>query len=165
MSEIIYKKIIELLDKENADYRILEHKAGGKCEDVSRIRGNKIEEANKALIVRAKNSVGKHYFLLALRADQKADFSKIGDYNDIHMCDPAKVEELTGCIVGSVPPFSFNEELKVIADPLLLKNEYFWFNAGLLDVSVYLKTEDYLRIVKPEIKSISIVKDIIWLLI
>ena len=161
MSQVIYQKIIDLLDKENAKYEVLEHKSEGKCEDVSKIRGNKIEEANKALIVRAKGNGEKCYFLLALRADQKADFAKLGDYNDVRMCDPAKVEELTGCVIGSVPPFSFNEELEVIVDPLLLKNEYFWFNAGLLDKSIHLRTEDYLRIVKPEIKSISQARQVI----
>ncbi|MEI6462532.1 MAG: YbaK/EbsC family protein [bacterium] len=155
MSQVIFNKIVELLEKEHANYEVLEHIPEGRCEEICKIRGHKLEEANKALVVRAKTSQGKKYFLLALRADQRADFEKVGQFSDIRLSDPAKVLELTDCELGSVPPFSFNENLKLVVDPLLLENEFFWFNAGLLTKSIHLKTEDYIRITKPEIKDIS----------
>ena len=34
-----------------------------------------------------------------------------------------KAQELTGCVMGAVPPFSFNEQLQVLADPLIQENE------------------------------------------
>jgi len=156
MSQENFEQINNLLQKEKADYEVMEHAAEGRCQEVSDLRGNKLEEANKALVVRAKISKKKkRYFLLALRADQNADFSKIGDFKDVRLCNPEKVKELTGCEVGAVPPFSFHEDLEVIVDPKLLENEMFWFNAGLFDKSIHLNSKDYVRIVKPEIKDIA----------
>lgn len=155
MSQAVYEKIIELLDREKADYTVLEHAPEGNCEAVSKLRASNLSEANKALVVRTKGATGKNYFLLALRADQKADFNKIGDYTDVRLCEPEKLEELTECVFGSIPPFSFNNDLNLIVDPILLKNVYFWFNAGLLEKSIRIKTDDFLRIVKPVVKDVS----------
>ena len=59
---------------------------------------------------------------------------------------------LTDCVFGSVPPFSFHEELQLIADPsLLARYAELAFNAGLLDHSIILNTRDYERIVQPRL--------------
>ncbi len=157
MSEKIFNRIIELLDEGEADYRSLEHETEGRCQEVSDLRGNLITEANKALVIRAKRtkkSKQKDYFLLALRADTDADFSKIGPYEDIRLCQAEKVLELTDCIPGTVPPFSFHPELQIIVDPLLLENERFWFNAGMFKRSICLNSQDYVRLTNPIIRNI-----------
>ena len=160
MSKSTFMNILDLLEQGNAQYKVLEHAPEGRCADVSKLRGNKIAEANKALVVRTKGPKGKEYFLLALRADHNSDFDKLGNYRDVRLCNPEKVKLLTDCVIGSVPPFSFHPDLKIVVDPLLLKNDSFWFNAGLLDKSICLRTKDYIRLVKPEIKDISSEKQI-----
>lgn len=156
MATPVFQQLRGLLDANGARYRVLEHIPEGRCADVSAIRGNKLEEANKALVVRAKRAAERRYFLLCLRADQRADFKALKGYDDVRLCTPAEVERLTGCVPGCVPPFSFHPELSVIADPLILKNDMFWFNAGRLDASIQLSSEDYVRIVQPEIRTIAL---------
>ena len=62
------------------------------------------------------------------------------------------MDELTGCVFGAIPPFSFHPNLKLVADPLLFErfNEIA-FNAGMLEKSVIMDTKDYLRIARPEL--------------
>lgn len=49
-------------------------------------------------------------------------------------------------------PFSFHPNLKLIADPLLFERfEELAFNAGTLERSIILNTEDYQRIAAPSL--------------
>ena len=64
--------------------------------------------------------------------------------------------EMTGCVMGAVPPFSFREDLAVFVDPACKENEEVVFNAGRLDRSIFIKFADYERITKPEYVKISI---------
>jgi len=60
------------------------------------------------------------------------------------------LKELTGCERGEIPPFSFNDELNIIFDPELLKNKEITFNAGRLDRSIFISSDDYRKILKNE---------------
>jgi Ala-tRNA(Pro) deacylase len=53
-----------------------------------------------------------------------------------------------------VLPFSYDERLELIADPALLDCGELYFNAGRLDRSVALASEDYLRLAGPRIARI-----------
>ncbi|RPJ28152.1 MAG: YbaK/prolyl-tRNA synthetase associated domain-containing protein, partial [Chloroflexi bacterium] len=67
-----------------------------------------------------------------------------------------KAQELTGCVIGAIPPFSFSDQLQVLADPLIQENEEVVFNAGRLDRSIFMKLDDYLRIAKPQLVKIAL---------
>ena len=67
-----------------------------------------------------------------------------------------KAEALTGCVTGAIPPFSFNPELQLLADPLLTENEEVVFNAGRLDRSIFMRADDYIRIARPQMIPISL---------
>ena len=59
--------------------------------------------------------------------------------------------ELTGCEIGAIPPFSFNPDLCLLVDPSLReRHEEIVFNAGRLDASILLNTEDYFRLAAPD---------------
>ncbi len=48
--------------------------------------------------------------------------------------------------------FSFHPSLKLVADPLLFERfDEIAFNAGLLEKSIVMDTQDYLRIAQPEL--------------
>jgi Ala-tRNA(Pro) deacylase len=64
-------------------------------------------------------------------------------------------EKLAGSVAGTVLPFSFSPNLKLVVDPELLKNEEIYFNAARLDRSMALKTKDYIAITEPRIEKIA----------
>lgn len=51
---------------------------------------------------------------------------------------------------------SFNDQLQVLADPLVQQNEEVVFNAGRLDRSIFMKLDDYIRIAKPQVVQIAV---------
>jgi Ala-tRNA(Pro) deacylase len=58
--------------------------------------------------------------------------------------------------MGSVPPFSFNPQVRLVVDPALVERfAEIAFNAGRLDRSIVLDSADYVRIARPALHSLS----------
>lgn len=61
------------------------------------------------------------------------------------------MDDLTDCVFGAIPPFSFHDDLILIADPSLMERyEELAFNAGTLEVSIILNAQDYAQIASPQ---------------
>ncbi len=155
----LYSQLITLLDQHGAKYRLIDHKPEGRTEIVSPMRGNKLSQAAKCMVLIVK--IGKKetkYVLGVVPGDAKIDFEAIralmnASYVSFASADIA--EDLAGSVVGTVLPFSFNPKLILIVDPSLLENAEIFFNAARLDRSMALKTDDYVSITKPRIENIA----------
>ena len=100
---------------------------------------------------------GRIYVLAVFAADHKTDLKRLAEGlggTKASLVSPDEVGDLTDCVIGSVPPFSFHDKLLLIADPSLFgRFEEIAFNAGLLDHSIILNAQDYARIAAPHIVS------------
>ena len=156
----IHEQLRALLDKEGAMYRVIEHEAEGRTEMIAKIRGNKIEQSIKSIVVQARLSKKENIYCLAnVPGDCRIDFEEIRNYynaDSVAFAAREKAQELTGCVIGAIPPFSFNDQLQVLADPLIQENEEVVFNAGRLDRSIFMKLDDYVRIAKPQLIKIAL---------
>lgn len=150
-----HQRLIALLSEQGAHYRVVEHEATGKCEAVSEIRGTDLGQGAKALVCKVKGNGVKQHVLAILAADQQADLSQLASHfggSKASLASPAEVDELTACVFGAIPPFSFHPDLTLVADPLLFERfDEIAFNAGLLEKSVIMSSKDYLRIAQPEL--------------
>jgi len=142
-----------LLDAEEAEYRVIEHEAEGRTEHIAKIRGNRIEQSIKSIVLQVRLSKKQNVYCLAnVPGDCRIDFTGVKRHfeaSSAAFAKPEKAQELTGCVVGAIPPFSFSDQLSVLADPLIRENEVVVFNAGRLDRSIMMKLDDYIRIAKP----------------
>lgn len=149
-----HQRLLDLLALEGARFRVISHEAVGKCEAVSEIRGTALGQGAKALVCKVKGNGVNQHVLAILPADQQADLSRLATFLGglrASLASPAEVDALTGCVFGAIPPFSFHPQLKLVADPLLFaRYSEIAFNAGVLDKSIILNTDDYLRIAQPE---------------
>ena len=156
----IHEQLRTLLDKEGAVYRVLEHESEGRTEVITQIRGNRIEQAIKSMVVQVRMSKKENlYYLANVPGDCRVDFDAIkARFNaaGIGMAPREKAEALTGCVIGSIPPFTFNEKLGLLADPMIKENDEVVFNAGSLEKSIFMKMEDYFRIANPQVVSIAL---------
>ncbi len=150
----IHQQLCTLLDREGVDFRVIEHEAEGRTEFITKIRGNRIEQAIKSMVVQVRMTKKENrYYLANVPGDCRVDFDAIKTHfnaDSIGMAAREKAELLTGCLIGSIPPFSFNDQLGVLADPRIMENEEVVFNAGSLEKSIFMKMEDYFRIVNPQ---------------
>ena len=156
----IHKQLCDLLDQDGATYRVLEHEPEGRTEMIAKIRGNRIEQSIKSIVVQVRINRKENIYCLAnVPGDCRIDFDGIRNYfnaDSVAFASRDKAQELTGCVIGAIPPFSFSDQLQILADPLIQANEEVVFNAGRLDRSIFMKLDDYLRIAKPQMVKIAL---------
>ncbi|OUT10926.1 hypothetical protein B9N62_08005 [Campylobacter concisus] len=151
MSEQIFNKIHDLLSKNGAKFRVIEHESAKTSEEVAKIRGTKMSQGAKALVCSVKGAneekfrqifkdenvlddllsdekpvmkAGKIYLLAVLPADEQADLDALAqkfDGKKASLASPEEVTALADCVFGSVPPFSFHKNLHLVVDESLLE--------------------------------------------
>jgi Ala-tRNA(Pro) deacylase len=156
---MMFDKINTLLLKNAARFRVVRHIAAGKSEEIAAIRGNDIARSAKAMLLKIKNKNKSEQHVLAVlpgncQLDNKALLKQL---NAKSVSMEKNVELVTGCVSGSVPPFSFNELIPLFVDQRIahLEGGEIAFNAGELTCSIFLDLQDYLRVTQPTIASFS----------
>jgi len=154
MSSTVFDQLCGLLDSHSARFRLVTHPSAGRSEEVAPLLGTPLGQGAKALVCHLKKPQSKAYVLAVLAADLQADLNKLAaalGYNKASLASPAEVMTLTGCVPGSIPPFSFHPQLKLVLDPQIIERfDEIAFNAGSLECSIILNTQDYLTITRPE---------------
>ena len=51
----IHQRLCDLLDREKAAYRVVEHAPEGRTEFIARIRGNRLDQAIKSIVVQVRH--------------------------------------------------------------------------------------------------------------
>lgn len=151
---MVFDRLVQLLDSQGAAYRVLEHPAEGKSDEVARIRGTAPGQGAKAMLCKTKNAAqGEHWVLAVLPGDQKLDFRRLATALGLPKMTLASADEATlqtGCVIGAIPPFSLAEHIALVVDPGLVTHYgEIAFNAGRLDRSIVLNSADYVRIAQP----------------
>lgn len=154
-----YTQLIDLLDRHGASYRLIDHPPEGRTEVVSPLRGNRLSQASKCIILMVK--IGKkvtRYVLGVVPGDARVDLNAVrvllgGTY--VAFASSETAERLAGSVAGTILPFAFHPDLELIVDPSLLENEELYFNAARLDRSLALKTTDYVALAKPRLERIA----------
>lgn len=158
MSEI-HEQLRLLLEKEGATFRVIEHEPEGRTEVIARIRGNRIEQSIKSMVLQIRLNRKENIYCLAnVPGDCRIDLEGVKKYfnaDSVAFAKRDKAQELTGCVIGAIPPFSFSDQLQLLADPLIQQNDEVVFNAGRLDRSIMMKLNDYIRIAQPKLVPIA----------
>lgn len=159
MASDVFDRLVALLSEAQAKFRVIEHEAEGRSEKISVIRGNRPEQAAKAMVLDVRGGGGGRRNVLAiLPGSAKLDFAAVAQVFEARKCgfaSPESAQALTGCVMGAVPPFSLNPDLSVVVDEELLANETLFFNAGRLDRSMELDTKDWIAVAKPRVARIA----------
>ncbi|MCC6298788.1 MAG: YbaK/prolyl-tRNA synthetase associated domain-containing protein [Anaerolineales bacterium] len=155
----IHEQLCTLLNNEGAVYRVIEHEPEGRTELIAKIRGNRIEQSIKSMTLQVRLTRKENIYCLAnVPGDCRIDFEGVKRHfnaDSVAFAARDKAQALTGCVIGAIPPFTFSDQLHVLADPLIQQNEEVVFNAGRLDRSIFMKLDDYLRIAKPQLVPIA----------
>ena len=144
------------LEKNNADYEILKHKAASTSKESAIFRNSPEGAGAKALVIITKH---KLLNMLVLPGNKKLD-NKLAKQKmmvkSFRFLTSDELLETTGLKAGEVPPFGSLYGLTTFCDQQLLTNEYLYFNICSRTDSVKLKTSDYLRIEQPKVHEFSL---------
>ena len=150
----LHSRLCALLIREGAVFRVVEHVPEGHTELIAAIRGNRLEQAIKSIVVQVRISRKENRYCLAnVPGDRRVDLEAIRLHFGVAGVGIAireKAEALTECVIGAIPPFSFNADLLLLADPLIKLNREIVFNAARLDRSIFMRLDDYARIANPQ---------------
>lgn len=137
----VYERLIGLLDSCGAEYRLIHH-----C-GVAALGGRLRAQPVRCVLVH--NGL-RGLVLAVVRDDQQVVLSTRDSYATMETA-----EELTGCPVGTLVPFSFRPDLALVMDRDLLMAQEILFPAARQDVSIALNTSDYLRFAAPRVARIA----------
>jgi Ala-tRNA(Pro) deacylase len=155
----VFARLVRLLTEAGAKFRVIEHEAEGRSEAISAIRGNRPEQAAKAMVLDVRGGGGGRRSVLAiLPGNARLDFAAVAQAFDARkagFASPDSAQQVTGCVMGSVPPFALNPDLGIVVDEDLLRNETLFFNAGRLDRSMELDTRDWIAVARPKVARIA----------
>ncbi|GAA4321180.1 YbaK/prolyl-tRNA synthetase associated domain-containing protein [Pigmentiphaga soli] len=150
----MFEELERLLTARGARFRTIEHPPAGKSDEVARIRGTEPGQGAKAMLCKSKDDPPR-FILAVLPGDRKLDFRKLAQalgLKKVTMASPEEATRETGCAIGAIPPFSFSPQIELVADPGLVRAyREIAFNAGRLDRSMVLDSQDYLAIASPRL--------------
>ena len=159
MAGEVVDQLVTVLTEAKAKFRVIEHEAEGKSQAISAIRGNRPDQAAKAMVLDVRGGGGgKRPVLAILPGSRKLDFAAVASVFEAKKCgfaSPDTAQELTGCVMGAVPPFALNPSLSIVVEEDLLANDTLFFNAGRLDRSMELDTRDWIAVAKPRVARIA----------
>jgi Ala-tRNA(Pro) deacylase len=154
-----FDRIVALLNEAKAKFRVIEHEPEGRSDKISVIRGNRPEQAAKAMVLDVRGGGGgRRHVLAILPGNRKLDFDAVASLLEARkagFASPQTAEALTGCAMGAVPPFSLSPDLAIVVDEDLLVNDTLYFNAGRLDRSMELDTRDWIAVARPRVARIA----------
>lgn len=164
----MFDKIVTYLNQENIEHKVIEHEAETESakiiEILSRELGEEItlSKAAKSLLILSSSQSQDSYNLVVLPGDETIDFkllAQILGIKKVKLAPLDKIEEVTTCKVGTVPPFPLfpNPNIPFMVDhSLVSKNRggYIFLTPGRPDRSILLKIEDYIRIVSPRLVNV-----------
>lgn len=158
MGRDVFEKIRVFLDGRGVEYEHLTHGHVHSSHEAAKIRGNSVEQAAKAIILKVRKKEGAEFVQCILPGHKKIDLKRLKailGVKNAGLASADEVLEVTGCTVGSVPPLGFLFGLKVYADTSLSEQKTIVFSAGTHNDSIKLESEDFIRAVKPDMKDFS----------
>lgn len=154
-AENIRNEIIHQLRSKNIEFEHKTHEPTPTSEDSARVRGIKMEEGIKALILKGKNSKKNYQFNIPahLKVDMKAVAQIVGEKCEFE--NPAIILERFGLQVGGVPPFGNLLNLDNYFDEDIFSEPNAAFNCGLATESIIMQSKDLLQIADPKLGKFS----------
>jgi Ala-tRNA(Pro) deacylase len=155
----IYTKLIDLLDSHGVRYQLIDHPPEGRTHLASKLRGHALPQAAKCMVVEVEFAGrGSEYILAVVPGHTRVDLEAVramrGGSHAV-LAPRAIAERMAGSVSGSIVPFSFHDNLRLVADPSLASAEKLYFNAGRLDRSVAIRASDYFSLAGPCIESVA----------
>ena len=145
-------KIKNKLDESGCKYKVIEHDSVSTCREAASVRGTKVEQGAKALIL-----IGDKKPLMAvLSCADKVSFRKLKKIlivKDLRMASKEEVKEITSVEIGAVPPWGSLVNIRTYVDERLIANKEIVYNAGDHCLSIMMNTNDYLELEKPVVSN------------
>ena len=151
---VVFEKIKNALAMEKMEFEVLEHKPVYTSKEAAEVRGTQLKQGTKALILRTDEG----FMQAVVSGAKEIDIDKLQKmtlFKKLELADAKEIRNVTGCNIGSVPPFGNFFGLKVYFDKSVVENDIVAFNAGSHTRSIKMKARDLVQIVNPVVGEFS----------
>lgn len=139
------ERLEQWLREAGVAFEVIAHAPAHTSEDAARVRGTRLRQGAKALVVRAEERFVLCVLPADLRADNAALRALVGT-RKLRFATREELHRLTGCEPGAVPPFGNLFGLPVLLDEALCANERVVFSAGSHGRSITMRCADLVRL-------------------
>jgi Ala-tRNA(Pro) deacylase len=141
----VSERLTRWLTEAGVSFQRFEHEPVYTSDEAARVRGTRVEEGAKALVVRAED----RYVHVVVPGHRKLDNSLLRTIlgtRKLRFATTDELRSLTGCAPGAVPPFGNLFGLPVFVDEELARRDRVAFNAGSNSVSIAMRADDLVRL-------------------
>lgn len=149
---ITLQTIQSYLDNKQVDHTAITHEPAASADEYHAILGTAYEQQAKALFIQYKKAGQKHFAILAIQSQKRADLKKVAQLLDASSARLGTIDQLTqvtGCHFGELPPLAGLFKLTMLLDKDLLAEHEIYFNAGSLSTSIKLNPSNLAAIENP----------------
>ena len=153
--ENVRGEIMRLLRQKDIEFKHFTHEPTLTSEASAKVRGTRLEEGVKSIILRGKSSKKNYQFNIPAHA--KLDMKAIAEATK-EKCefeDPVIIKERFGLEIGGIPPFGTLLNLETFFDETIQSHDSAAFNCGLTTESIVMSAKDLIEVVQPKIGKFS----------
>ncbi|HSX39913.1 MAG TPA: YbaK/EbsC family protein [Candidatus Saccharimonadales bacterium] len=144
----VLDKIISLLNENCVSYKLTEHEQVHTSAEAAAVRGLDLSTGAKALVMFAD----KKPIMIVVPGHKKVDlkkFKSIFGFKDIRMATGDEVLDLTGLLVGAIPPLGSIFGLPTYYDEWFKTADKAAFNPGSHTHSIIMSAADLIKVENP----------------
>jgi Ala-tRNA(Pro) deacylase len=137
--------ILHWLDREGVQYEHYEHEEIHTSDDAAAERGVSLGAGVKSILLEGNEA----HFLYVLPGDRLVDFNRVSEqtrYSAVSLASKAAVKSVTGCEVGSVPPFGPLFGIDTYVDETVLDREEVHCSVGTHQDSAVIPVDVFKRL-------------------
>ena len=145
------KKLKEFLDTNKVKYVAISHSPAFTAQEIAATAHIPGREVAKTVMVKLDGKMA----MAVLPASYKVDFKRLREVSgagDVELATEGEVrDKFPECEVGAMPPFGNLYGMRVYATESLMEDDEIAFNAGSHTELIRLSTDDFKRLVQPEV--------------
>jgi len=149
-------KILQLLDSEGIEYRLLPHASPAyTCEAAAEERKVPLGEMIKCILLVDRK---KGYYLICTSADRMVDTKKARNMLNstrLSFASAHQIEEILGYKMGAVPPLLLKEDIPVVFDSGILEKRKVNISSGDPMLGIELQSGALVSLVKPQLGDVA----------
>jgi aspartyl-tRNA synthetase len=150
----VFQKIIDALNKDKIEIETIEHKAVFTSKEAAEVRGTKPSQGVKALVCKTD----KGFLQACVPGDKEIDLDKLKKVlqrKSVELAAAEDVKRVTGCSIGSVPPFGNLFGIDILIDSKVTENKEVAFNAGSHTKSIKMQAKDLVKVTGAKVAEFS----------
>ena len=146
-SDVIYKDIINILDKNKIDYKLFTHKSAFSYEELAEVQkqigffGTEM----KCLVLNSKET----FLVYVTIQGNKLNFNKMKEFlkiKELRLATTKELAETFGAKPGCAYPFGFSDEIPIFIDPLVYNQEHLLFSPILPTKTIQISSKELKRV-------------------